>query len=179
MNGKTWLRRNVKPFNTAGDSVSHILQSGYIASLPGYVNFSGVKEIRDPDFAGMPVAAIAEQNELRLEDKDGVDWAWASDLLYSPAELAKTVSSGTHTIAIGTEGYNEWLNIATESSLRFNIPATGRLIVFTNENAPIHDTLRSGEGKYPADIGPIVVKPGFKVELIGYPGDEFIVRNGG
>jgi len=55
MNEKQWLRRNVKPFEGALLANSHLVQSSTIETLPGHVDFFGIKRVESPIYAGMPV----------------------------------------------------------------------------------------------------------------------------
>ena len=70
INGKQWLRRNVKPYEEKALSNSHVITSRLINALPGYVVFSGVNVIQSPTFAGMP-GVVRDQSELTLVDMNG------------------------------------------------------------------------------------------------------------
>ncbi|MBI4318986.1 MAG: beta-lactamase family protein [Chloroflexi bacterium] len=167
LTGKTWLRRNVKPYVSIYDSATHIVNSDTIEDLPGYVDFRGALPVKSLDFAGMPGGLIRDQVELTLIDRDGAIWARLSDMLYMPAELAGVLSEGENEVTIDASGYNEWLVAAEDLVLSFEKPAKGRVIVFSPEGASTYD---SAVGR-----GDVYVEEGSLVELAGVPGDVFRV----
>jgi len=169
INTKQWLIRNAKRFDGIWESGVHCIKSGTFESLPGYVDFLGVKEVESPDFAGMPAGAIRDQTELTLIDMNGTIWAQVSEMLYSPADIVGTLKGGSKEVTIDTSGYCEWLKVEEDLILSFEKPAKGRVIVFSPD----------GAGKYDSavDNGDVYVPKGSYVELIGNPGDLFNVTS--
>ena len=171
MDKKLWLRRNVAPYEGTGNTVSHFECSVCYEDLPGYVYFAGLKKIESPEFAGMPFDAIRDQTELALVDKDGQTWALVSDLLYCPAEGAKTVNAGEHMVKIGKPGLNEWLKTADNMILSFTKPPQGRIIVFSPDREVLYDSA--------VDSGDLYVTKGCFIELAGFKDDPFTVKGTG
>jgi len=168
VNGKIWLIRNARPFDGVPlVAMTHLVESSTIESLPGYVNFAGIKEIKSPEFAGMPVSALADQTELTLFEKNGDMWAQLSEMLYSLAEVAGPLEVGNKILTIGPDGYNEWLVAKEDLILSFEKPAKGRVIVFSANNISVYDSA--------IDRGEVFVKVGSLVELSAKVGDSFKV----
>lgn len=173
MHDQLWLRRNVSPYEGMILTDTHIVRSSTYAQLPGYIDFSGIKEVRTPSFAGVPVAAMRDQNELTLTSYDGAAgagaggsvWVWASDMLYSSVDAADSLTLGENSIAIGNRGYSQWLLAADDAILSFELPDTGRVIVFSPDGSPVYDSV--------VDEGDLFVEQGSYIELIGISGDEF------
>jgi CubicO group peptidase (beta-lactamase class C family) len=167
IDGKMWLRRNVKRFDGISDDATHIVTSRYIKELPGYVDFSGMKIIQADNFAGMPIGAISGQTELTLMNKNGQVWARVSDIVYSQDDMAATLKDGTNQASIGSEGLNEWFKAGAGAVLSFKIPDAGRVIVFSAGGAPVYDSAVDKQSVY--------VTAGSLVEIAGNPGDIFTV----
>jgi len=170
VNGKQWLRRNVKPFEATMFTRSYVVKSSIPEVLPGYVDFFGPKIVKSPDFAGMPVNNLRDLTELTLFDKEGQTWAWISDFLYSPAELAGTIKPGDNSVKIGDSGYNEWLKADEGLILSFAKPDNGRIMAFSPDGTAIYDSA--------VDKGEMYIPQGGFVELIGTVGDIFRVTAG-
>ena len=168
MNGKRWLRRNVKPFEGAFLIDSHLVQSCTIEALPGYVDFCGIKKIESPTYAGMPAGATRDLGDLTLLHNDGETWAQVLDMLYSPADSTATLSIGANVVTIGDSGYSEWLRAAHDSVLTFQIPAGGRTFVFATDGSPKYDSS--------VDEGDVFVNEGDFVEISGAPTDQFTIE---
>lgn len=167
INGRQWLRRNVKPFEGMSLATSHVVASSTVAAMPGYVDFLGFKRIESPDSAGMASAAVRDLTELTLLDKDGRTWARVSDMLYSPSDLAVALRNGENAVTIGNDGYNEWLRADEDLILVFDQPEKGRVIVFSPDGSQTYDSV--------IDKGAVYVPQGSLVELAGLPGDAFKV----
>lgn len=167
LNGRQWLRRNVKPFEGAMFCASHCLTSRTLEALPGYVDFSGPKLVQSPDFAGMPVCAMRDLTELFLFDEGGRTWARLSDFLYSPAEEAGALQGGDNRVTIGERGLAEWRKAGADLVLRFEKPLSGRIVVFAPDGTATYDSL--------VEQGEVYVPRGGFVELAGRPGDAFLV----
>jgi len=165
MNGKQWLRRNVKPFEGAMLTGTHMVQSATVEALPGYVDFSGIKRIESPTYAGIPAGATRDLSDLTLLNRDGATWAQVLDMLYSPADSATALVSGANAVTIGDSGYSEWLRAAGDSVLTLQIPAGGRVIVFAPDGSAKYDSC--------VDKGGVFVNGGDYVEISGVPGDQF------
>ncbi len=167
MNGKQWLRRNVKPFEGALLADSHLVQSSAIETLPGYVDFFGIKRIESPTYAGMPPGATRDLGDLTLLDEDGETWAQFRDMLYSPADSAAALGIGATVATVGDRGYCEWLRVADDSVLALEIPVGGRVIIFGSDGSPKYDSS--------VDEGSVFASEGDLVEIAGSPGDQFTI----
>lgn len=167
MNGKQWLRRNVKPFEGALLADSHLVQSSAIETLPGYVDFFGIKRIESPTYAGMPPGATRDLGDLTLLDEDGETWAQFLDMLYSPADSAAVLGIGATVATVGDRGYCEWLRAADDSVLALEIPVRGRIIIFGSDGSPKYDSS--------VDEGSVFASEGDLVEIAGSPGDQFTI----
>ncbi|MDD4238778.1 MAG: beta-lactamase family protein [Desulfotomaculaceae bacterium] len=170
MDARVWLRRNVKATETAMLLPTHIVSSSQTPALPGYVNFFGMKTIKSPDYAGMPVKSMRDLTELRLVEQNGATWAWLSGADYMPAGLAQPLNTGANILTIGSEGRNEWLKVDFAATLSFEVPAKGRVIVFGAEGI-LYDSL--------VDSGGISVPGGSLIEVAGNPGELFKVMTSG
>ena len=167
INGRQWLRRNVKPFEGMSMDAAEVVVSYAVAGLPGYVDFTGLKKIVSPDFAGMVSDALRDETELNLLTVDGETWARVSDTLYSPSDLAVPLNSGASTVTITGTGYNEWRRATAEFILGFEKPAQGRVIVLSPEGSPLYDSV--------VDSGEVYVPAGSFIEMAGTPNDVFKV----
>jgi hypothetical protein len=167
INGRNWLRRNVKPFEAMNMTSTHAATSATSADLPGYIDFHGVKRIESPDFAGMVSDGIRDQTELTLFDKNSQTWAQVSEMLYSPIETAAPLGAGDKAVTIGKEGYNEWFKAGQDLVLSVTKPAKARVIVFSRGASVLYDSV--------IDKGKVFVPEGSFVELAGMPGDAFKV----
>ncbi len=168
MDGKVWLRRNVSPYEAVVAADSHVAKSWLYGDLPGYVVLGGVKRIDSPAFAGMPFDAVRDQTELALFEKNGVTWAWVSDMLYSPARSAVALNVGENSVQIGSDGYNEWLVVKEGTVLNFTKPERGRIIVFSSDDVATYDSA--------LDAGDAYVAPGSYIEFAGFTNDLFTVQ---
>jgi hypothetical protein len=165
IDGRRWLRRNVKPFEETEEASGHLAVSSLYPDLPGFVDFNGIKLIKSPDSAGMAVDAVNDLTELDLIDADGGTWARVSDMVFSPADGAPPLSEGTTTVTIGEDGYNEWLVAASGLVLDFVKPDRGRVIVFSPDGSAIYDSV--------IDTGEVYIPQGGLIELAAYSGDVF------
>jgi CubicO group peptidase (beta-lactamase class C family) len=168
LDNKIWLRRNAGPSEAVMIVESHFVRSLLYQDLPGYVFFGGLKRIHSPAFAGMAFGAIRDQSELTLFEKDGVTWAWLSDMLYSPSETASALKAGEHSVTIGRDGYNRWLVAQEDVVVSFAKPPTGRVIVFTPDDVATYDSA--------LDRGDAFVARGSYIEMSGFAGDVFAVK---
>ena len=168
VDGRHWLRRNAKAFE--GPAIdTFLLASRTNASLPGYVDFSGmIMKVTGPTTAGYPVSNTRDLIELSLDEQDGVTWAWLSGMLFTPADAARTLSGGTASLSIGSAGYNEWLKVGTYAILSFTAPASGRIVVINPDSGPMYDSV--------TDSGEVFVPAGCFVAVAGEPGDTFGVH---
>lgn len=167
INGKQWLRRNVKPFEGITETSNHLAVSSLFAELPGFIDFQGTKQIESPDFAGMAIDVVRDLTELTLLNQNGQTWARVSDLLYSPINRAAPLDIGNSTVTIGKDGYNEWLTASKDLVLDVQKPAKDRLIVFSPDGSPTYDSV--------IDSGDVFVPQGSLIELAGQPGNVFKV----
>jgi CubicO group peptidase (beta-lactamase class C family) len=170
LDGRVWLRRNVSPFEAVMATDSYLERSWLYRDLPGYVFFQGLKRIEAPDFAGMPFAAIRDQTELTLLERDGATWARVSSLLYSPAGSAAALKAGENVLQIGDEGLSEWLVAGEDVVLSFTKPARGRITVFSPDDAATYDSV--------LDSGDTYAARGSYIQAAGFAGDRFTIRAG-
>ena len=168
MDGKLWLRRNVAPFESPMGTETHCVRSSLYKDLPGYVFFMGIKKIGSPEFAGMPLDAIRDQTELTFFDRGGATWAWASDLLYSPAENAAILKTGENSVKIGSDGYNQWLMAKEDVIVNFTKPEKGRVIIFSSDNNATYDSA--------FDRGDAYAARNSYIQFAGYADNVFTVR---
>jgi CubicO group peptidase (beta-lactamase class C family) len=166
MNGKQWLRRNVKPFEGKALSRSHVVTSRLIDDLPGYLDFLGIKVIQSPEYAAMP-GVVRDQVDLTLVDKDGQTWAQNPEMVYSPSSIVKALGSGNNFVTLSDSGYNEWLIAGQDAILSITLPGGGRVIVFSPAGSNSYDSA--------VDSGGVFVKQGSFVEMAGQPGNIFKV----
>lgn len=167
VDGKQWLRRNVKAYEGTGGASTHLLTSHLLDALPGYVDFGGIKRIDGAAVAGAAVHSTRDLTELRLLEKDGDTWAWLSGMLFMPAERAKKVSIGRTNIVIGAAGYNEWLQLECAAVVLVVKPEQGRVIVFDGGGAVLFDSALTS--------GAVFAPAGSRIELAGSGGDPFAV----
>lgn len=167
VDGRRWLRRDISPYEGAAGLETGLVASHVIADLPGYVDFSGVKKVVTPEFAGMAGASIRDQSELTLYERAGEVWARVSDMIYSPATPAGELAAGENAVVIGGEGLAEWRRAAEEAVIEAEPPAGGRLAVFDSDGVVLRDSAITGGRVYvPAD-GWIL--------CAGMPGDTFTI----
>lgn len=162
---RVWLRRNVRPYEAALLSELHVLRPRTIEDLPGYIEAYGIKRIESPTYAGLAVPAIRDQTELTLFSHEGETWMQISDALYSSAEGIETVVLGEHEVMIGQHAYSEWLQVEQDAILTFDVPAGGRVILFSPQGEPVWDNI--------VDTGDVFAEAGGFVEVAGVPGDRF------
>jgi CubicO group peptidase (beta-lactamase class C family) len=168
MDGRAWLRRNVAPFESVMAVESHLVKSLLYKDLPGYVVFLGVKRIDSPEFAGMPFDAIRDQTELTLVEKNGATWAWVSDLLYSPAEIAVALKAGENSVTIRGDGYNQWLVANEDMVVSLAKPKRGRVIIFSSDDTATYDSA--------LDTGDAYAAKGSYIEFAGFANDDFRIK---
>jgi CubicO group peptidase (beta-lactamase class C family) len=165
INGMQWLWRNIKPFDGMTEAESQIITSVTSPDLPGYVDFTGIKRIGSPDFAGMAVSLIRDETELKLLSQNGQTWACVSEKIYSPIDTAAPLAVGDKSVTIGKEGYSEWFKAGENLVLNVQKPSRDRLIVFSSDGKPTYDS--------EIDTGEVFVPQGNMVEIAGNPGDAF------
>ena len=167
IDGQLWLRRNVKPSEGSMSVADHMTVSRLVTSLPGYIEFDGIKKVQSPLFASMAIGSSRDLSELRLVAKGGRMWAWSGGSLYMPADLAPTLTSGTTTGRIESDGYNQWLKVGEDSLLNVASPAGGRIVLLGPDGRVLYDNVM--------DKGAVFAPSGSYVELAGKPGDVFTV----
>jgi hypothetical protein len=116
----------------------------------------------------MPFDAIRDQSELTLFEKNGVTWAWVSDMLYSPAESAVALKAGGNSVKIGSDGYNEWLVANEDVVLSLTKPERGRIIIFSSDDTMTYDSA--------IDTGDAYAARGSYIECAGFVNDVFTVK---
>ena len=168
IDGRVWLRRNVKAYEGSMIVPSHIVISHKMDAVEGYVDFGGVKKITSPTTAGMAVDALRDLTELIITETDSGTWAWITGLIYTSADKAKVLASGETKVTVGREGYSEWLRVADDSILSFQMPQKGRIILFDPAGSAVYDSA--------VDSGPVFAPAGSFVESAGNAGDSFTVQ---
>jgi hypothetical protein len=166
VNGAVWLRRNVAPYEGL-TGPAHIFVSSVISDLPGYVMFSGLKQVESSTYAGMPAKSMRDQTELNLLNKDGQIWAQVYDALYCQSSLAASVNKGSRTVTIGADGYSQWGILTQDSVLSFQMPSGDYVWVFSATGSPMYDSATSS--------GAVYAPAGCYVEFGGYTGDVLTV----
>ncbi len=158
-----WVRRNAAHYEARMSVANYRIKPRLLADLPGYVDFAGIKKIESPSTAGLSLKTVRDASELHLFERDGATWAWVSGMIYMPDLLIKTLSSETNTVTIGREGFNEWLKSDRETVLSFIKPNTGRIVLFSPDNAVLYDSI--------VDKGEVYAPAGSWIELAGNAGD--------
>lgn len=168
VDGRLWLRRNAKSFEEWQNMYPYVMPTQLISTLPGYVNFGGIKKITGPTTASYAVGNMRDLAELKFFEQDGGQWVWLSGFLYSSTDAARTLASGSVSLIIGKPGYNEWLKLEQDSILSFTKPAKGRILVFDPVGGLIYDSV--------VDSGDIFVTAGSFVAVAGEVADAFTVQ---
>ena len=167
IDGQRWLRRNVKPYEGSMSLADHMTVSSLIPALPGYIQFDGIKKVQSPLFASMAIGSSRDLTELRLVARGGRMWAWSGGSLYMPADLVPTMTAGTTTGRIESDGYNQWLKVSEDSLLTFAAPAGGRIVLLGADGRVLYDSVM--------DKGAVFAPAGSYVEMAGKPIDVFTV----
>ena len=167
--GRLWLRRNISRFEGKSLALFNpFTVSNPVPTLPGYVDFDGIKEVTASTTAKFAATYMRDQTELTLVDREGQTWASLSYKLMSPADKAPRLSRGFSAVTIGSEGLNEWLIAEEDLTLRFKKPGKGRLLVYSPSLAPKYDSV--------LDSGDVAVEKGCLIQLAGIPGDRFVLE---
>ena len=145
INAKRWLVRNEKPYILA--KMVGIGKTEFYAELPGYINFSGLKKIETPEYAGIAATAFRDQSDLRLIEMNGETWLKMGYCLLSPAESVRKLIPGVNRVVIKSENYNEWLRVEKGAILSFEKPEGGRIIIATDDE-PIYDSVTDKDEFY-------------------------------
>lgn len=168
VDGRQWLRRNVKASDGNNLAATHIITSRSLGDkVAGYIDFFGVKKVESDIVARPAVNALRDLTELRLFDKDGSTWAWVTGLIFMPADEAEVLAGNEAKVSIGSEGYNEWLRLAKNAVLSFEMPAKGRVFVFDGSGKVLYDSV--------FDSGAVYAPAGSFIEMAANPGSSFKV----
>ena len=167
VDGGKWLRRNVQAYDGIMFVPTHLVTSHLINGLAGYVEFMGVKPVLSPTYAGLPGKSVRDGSEIRLVGPKGSYWVWLSGGVYMNAGEAVAAKVGKNSIALGVQGYNEWLKTTEDAILSFEKPNKGRIIVFSPTGTPMYDS--------EVNHGDIFAPTGSWVEILGNQGDVFQV----
>ena len=165
MNDTVWLLRNFSPYFLSTDIL--LVKSSKISSLPGYIEFFGIKKVASPDSASIAATGFRDQSSLRLFKKGNETRAKAMQFVFSREDSAPTFSGGK--VVIGPEGENEWRRVEQGAVLSFLKPGDGRVIVFSGiDDSPLlFDSM--------TDEGEIYVPEGSYLFFAGNSGDVFEV----
>jgi CubicO group peptidase (beta-lactamase class C family) len=167
MDGEAWLVRNAPPWMELFESAKPMATSRTYQELPGYVNLDGVRKIERPDFAGIAATALREQSDIALFHVDGKVWMRTANLLRSRARDVPALTSGSASMTIGPDGYNEWRAVAQGTILRFRMPGARARVIIAAADAVLHDSLVDGNEAY--------APAGSYVFFAGAPGDTLRV----
>jgi len=147
INETVWLLRNAPPYMQTPVTA---FTSYVYEELPGYVDFDGIKKIETDNFASIAARTFRDQTELLLFSNKGKTWAKSGFFLFSKADGIPKVKSGSTSINIGSDNYNEWLNLERGAVLSFEKPENGRIIVSTRDAVLFDSAVDSGEIFAPA-----------------------------
>ena len=167
VDGQQWLRRNVKAYDGILFVPTHLITSHLINGLAGYVEFMGAKPVMSATYAGLPGKAVRDGTEVKLVGPKGSSWVWISGGVYMNAREAVAAKVGKNTIALGVQGYNEWLKTPDDAVLSFEKPSNGRIIVFSPTGASMYDS--------EVNYGDVFAPAGSWIELLGNQSDVFQV----
>lgn len=171
LNGKRWLRRNMDYFEGGILQEDLIFESRTYESLPGYVDFNGMKVMSSPMHASMISKVLRDISELTLYEAEGVVWARTFDMLYSSVDAAADLGEGNTTVNISDDGHNQWLKASRDMVLSFEKPAQGRIIVLSSDGDSVYDSV--------VDEGEAIVLQGGFVLFAGHAGDSFVIKADG
>ncbi len=164
VDGKQWLRRNAKAFDTG---IAYVVTSQSVKALPGYIDFRGPKRVMSPKAAVPAVNYVRDLTELALVNKAGATWIWLSGLLYGPSDEAKVLTGSHAVVTIGAEGYNEWLRLEKNAVLSFETPSQGRVAVVSKSGSVLYDSLTNS--------GAVYAPSGSYITMAAEPGAVFKV----
>lgn len=168
LDNRVWLRRNAKAYEGRLFIEGYVLTSRLIKGLPGYIDFGGTKKAQTPSTFGYAIHSMRDLEEVTIREHDGSTWAWASGLVFTPADSAAKLAEGDTTVMIGSEGYNEWLRIPADTILTFQAPNKGRVMIFSSGGEPLYDNAIDRGRKMFASAGSFVA-------VAGNPGDIFLL----
>ncbi len=163
--GKPWLVRNMPVWaivDTAPFSVSPITYAG----LEGYLDFSGLKKIESASYASVAATHFRDQTELELWEERGTAWARTSNLHYSHTAPAQS-RTGQNTVLIGSEGYNEWLELHEDAIVKVSKSGGGRVVMFDPGRKVLFDSV--------LDDDDLFAPKGSLVFCAGPAGSKFLV----
>ncbi len=163
--GKRWLLRNAPTFVTA-PWVDLTLTPIVYDGLPGYLDFAGLKKVESPTLARVAATHFRDQSELELDQRGGTTWARVANYLYSVNSPALT-DAGANSVTIGSEGHNEWLELADDAVVEIQLPPEGRAIILTAPKTILFDSV--------LDSGQLYTPKGALVFCAGPPGSRFVV----
>ena len=168
LDGQMWLRRNAKAFEEWQNMYPYVMPAQRLSSLPGYVDFGGVKKVTGPLTASYAVANMRDLSELSFFKRGDEQWAWLNGFLFSQAETAKPCSGGPINLIIGSQGYNEWLKLDQDALLSFAKPVGGRILVFDPAGNCKFDSI--------SDSGEVFAVAGSFITFVGNPADTVTVQ---
>ena len=146
----------------------HVEAPQLFDTLPGYIDFCGLKKITAPTSAGLALPSMRDASELEFFEHDGRYWAWISGLLYMPADLAPVLEPTDGKITICKDGYNEWRKLPAAAIIDATLPPTGRLILFSPAGEVLADSIWG--------LKPVFVPAGSFIEAAGDQGDAFVIK---
>lgn len=161
MVGRPWLVRNAPP-RVSMSFLTMIVAPTVYEDLPGYLDFSGIKRVESPSWAGMAATHFRDQSEMRL--LDGGARAQVGPWLYTPGPAARGVL-GENAVVIGGEGENEWLEVPAEAVFQAGVPEGGRVAVVTTGGDILFDSL--------VDSSEVLLPQGALIFCAGPAGSRF------
>jgi CubicO group peptidase (beta-lactamase class C family) len=167
MDNEPWLIRNAPASTEFYESTRPMVTSRAYKELPGYVDLLGVRRIERPDLAVIAATALRDQNDLALVRVDGEIWTRAANVLRSPASKTPPLTSGSASVTIGAEGYNEWRAVAQGMILRFDLPGARTRVAVVAADTTLYDSLVDGNEVYAPE--------GSYLFFAGAPGDTLRV----
>jgi len=169
IDGKTWLNVNmhVRQFNWAG---MFVVKSKLCQSLPGYVDFAGIRKIESGDYAKTAGTFFRDQKDLLLKRENGLVTAYCGDYVLVPEETARELAGGETMATVPAEGYNAvWYK--TKDDYVIKIQADEKVtahVISADGKSTVYASFIHGTDEFFASRGSYVVfygKPGGKVKI--------------
>lgn len=168
---KIWIPRNL----SATDLFPRLLTTAAIDGLPGYIYVASPLEgscmaaaLRDHTSTRMPMRYARDQVELRIEPRQGSNWLQTGGYTLTDAAGLPLLQL-QDSLTIGSDGANEAGRFSESATVRFSIPHSGRIVIFSPTLSLVYDSLATGNQ-------PVQLAKGSYVLAIGQAGDRFKIR---